>query len=426
MRLSQKLGALCAAAALLPMLTASVAAISIVSSRWQDRSLEELHSSARTAIKVYEKRLAELQSASQRLAEEIANRTLVNQETSSADIGSAWAELQNLLPPALNDLSLDFIIVTNAAGRVIARHNDRPAPGETLAGSEDKNPLAEKALSDGWQQRRSPAVAAVIERGDRLAKWGLDLRARVATQDNSNLDDALMLEAAAPVFGGGRLLGIVLIGQMLNNSYGARPGASSLHIPIEVEIRQTLYPNGEKNAGAVIALGDTIIASSIPAADGGRDSASRFALVGTKHDRSEADETITIGDRSYALSWQAIKSLDGTQLGAIGVARNIDDFESPAGVLLVSLIAMGLLASLLAGAAGFFYGRALGARVDLLTEAATRMGVGELSGAVEDLALSGKGLIPAFVARDEISRLAVQLDDMRESFRQAIDRLRKR
>ncbi|HET9529010.1 MAG TPA: hypothetical protein VFQ92_01560 [Blastocatellia bacterium] len=426
MRLSQKLGALCAAAALLPMLVASVVAISGVSSRWRERALVDLQTGARTAAKVYEKRLAELRSASQRVAEEITGKALVSSETPTTDMNSAWAQLQNLLPPALNDLSLDFILVTNSAGRVIARHNDRPTPDETVVGAENKNPLVEKVLAEGWQQKRSPVAAAVVEPKDNLARWGLDMRARVTAQDNSEVNEALMLEAAAPVFGGGRLLGVVVIGQMVNNSYGARPGASSLQVPVEVEIRQTLFPDGEKDAGAVIALGETIIASSIPPAEGNRGPADRFALVGSKRDPAAERETITRGDRSYALSWQAVKSLDGSQLGAIGVATAAENMGLPAGGVLVSMILIGLMASLLAGAGGFFFGRALGARIETLTEAASRMGVGELSGAIEDSGSSGAGLVPAFIARDEISGLAQQLDQMRESFKQAIDRLKKR
>lgn len=426
MRLSQKLGALCAAAALLPTSIASVVAMNGVSNRWRERSVEELRTGARAAAGIYEKRLAELRSASQRLAEEVASKALVNNEAGSPDMSSAWTQLQNLLPPALNDFSLDFIVVANAAGRVIARHNDRPAPGESLAGNGDKNPLAEKVLSDGWQQHRLPVAAPVVERGDNLARWGLDIRARVARRDNSESNDALMLEAASPVFSGGRLLGLVLIGQMLNNSYGARSGTSSLHVPVEVEMRQTLFSDGEKEMGAVIALGETIIASSILPGEGASASAARFALVGARHDPAASDETISEGDRSYSLSWQAIKSLDGSQPGAIGVATSADNMELSGAGMIASITIIALIATLLSGAAGFLLGRALGAKVETLTEAAARMSVGELSGSIEDLSTSRSGWLPAFVTRDEVSELAGQLDHMRESFRQAVERLRKR
>ena len=53
-----------------------------------------------------------------------------------------------------------------------------------------------------------------------------------------------------------------------------------------------------------------------------------------------------------------------------------------------------------------------------LSEAVGRMSVGELSTTVRDI--SANGSRPA----DEIGRLADQLEQMRESFRQAIERLR--
>ncbi|HWP44426.1 MAG TPA: hypothetical protein VNO14_14365, partial [Blastocatellia bacterium] len=98
----------------------------------------------------------------------------------------------------------------------------------------------------------------------------------------------------------------------------------------------------------------------------------------------------------------------------------------PAAGMLTFLIVIGLIAAALAAAAGYLFGRALGLRVETLTEAATRMGVGELSGAIEDPAISRNGMLASFIARDEISTLADQLDQMRDSFKQAIDRLRKR
>jgi HAMP domain-containing protein len=148
--------------------------------------------------------------------------------------------------------------------------------------------------------------------------------------------------------------------------------------------------------------------------------------VGARHDPAATVETISGGGRSFSLSWQAIKALDGSEPGAIGVATSTDSMEMAGAGVLISMIVTALIATLMAGAAGFFLGRSLGARVESLTEAATRMGVGELSGAIEDPSATRPGWLPSFIARDELSALSAQLDQMRESFRQAVDRLRKR
>jgi hypothetical protein len=54
------------------------------------------------------------------------------------------------------------------------------------------------------------------------------------------------------------------------------------------------------------------------------------------------------------------------------------------------------------------------------------MSLGELSTPVKDPAVSETQEALAFIGRDEITALAGQLDQARESFRLAIERLRKR
>jgi HAMP domain-containing protein len=87
-------------------------------------------------------------------------------------------------------------------------------------------------------------------------------------------------------------------------------------------------------------------------------------------------------------------------------------------IKLAAIIAAG--AVLVLGLSGLLIGRALASRINSLSEAVGRMSVGELSTTVKDI--SANGSRPA----DEIGRLADQLEQMRESFRQAIERLRKR
>jgi len=80
----------------------------------------------------------------------------------------------------------------------------------------------------------------------------------------------------------------------------------------------------------------------------------------------------------------------------------------------------------LACAGGYFYGGALGLRLEGLNEAVTRWSVGELSIPAKDRDPMMMRWVAGFSLRDEISRLAASLEQMRESFRQAIDRMRRR
>jgi HAMP domain-containing protein len=422
MKLSEKLAALCAIAAALPLMIAAIITVSGLSANARQQALEQLKKESRSAANTYEKRLDEMRATAQQIAVDISNKALVSNDGADGSSATAWARLQDMLPRAQNEFNLDFLIVADTTGRVIARHNDKPGSGETLSGGEDKNPIVEKVISDANLIRNVAVSAATVESGERLKRLGLESVAQVRAGSEVKASDALMIEACAPIFSAGRFVGVVLIGQMLNNYYTARPGANALQTPLVAEIRQLLQPAPDKQAGAVIALGEVIIASSIFASGTG----DKPALLAAPHLPPAGEEIIEEGGRNFALAWQPIKGFDGTQLGAIGVAVSADEIGSLGASLKFTLMLITLLAGLLAGAAGYLFGRYLSLRLNALTDAASRMSVGELSAPIRDENLQGKPWLPEFLLKDEISHLSGKLDEMRESFRQAIERLKKR
>jgi methyl-accepting chemotaxis protein len=254
-----------------------------------------------------------------------------------------------------------------------------------------------------------------------------------------------MIEASAPIYGGGRFAGIVLVGQMLNNYYKVRAGANAIQTPLVTEIKRTLFPTLESDSGALAALGDTIVASSVHTGAGAEP-----LLNGLKHNRAMAEEIIDSGQGDYAVAWQPVKSLDGSEIGAIGVAVPAKALDSSASQVKGVLVAAFVLAVVAAAAAGFWFGRSISSRIAVLTEAVNRMTVGELSAPVRDngrhietgpvgqalararlKALTWFGGAEANTSNsamdgDEIGDLAEHLDQMRESFRQAIERMRRR
>ncbi len=416
MRLSEKLGALCASVVLLPMIVASVLVVMKVSSLWQDQASVRLQSNARTAASLYEKRLAELRSVAQKLALDLATKLIISSDDPESNRVAARAQIQDALPAAQREFSLDFIIIADSGGRVIVRHNDQPAPNETLLGSE-KNPVAERIINEAKSQRAAAVASSVIEKGERLKRLNLDLRAKIDRADGTLLEDAMLLEAAAPIFREGKFFGLVLVGQLINNSFSPRVGESSLQIPLQAEARQTIY--GSEDAGTIIALGDTIIASSM--SDAARDS-SDAPLVGLRRDPAREDQIFENAGQSYAVRWQGLKAIDGTDTGAIGVAIPTVRLEESVASVRTTMIIIAVAASLAAGLIGYLFGRRLAHRVESLSEAASRMSVGELSRGVEDPV----GANSSRLSRDEVTRLAERMDEMRESFRQAIERMRKR
>ena len=424
MRLSIKLGSICAAAAVLPLLIASAIILPAVSSQAREEAAERLEIEAQAAGALYDKRVTELLAAAGRIADEIANHALVSPDSADRTNATPGARVQDLFPRAQQDYFLDFVIVTDPLGRVLARHNDRPAPGETLLAPEDKNPVLEKVIAGGTL----PAASAVVERGTRYSMLGLDRIAQVRLGDGSTLDEALLIEAGAPIFSGGRFVGVVVIGQMLNTYFKPRTrpsgGLGSLQTPLIAEVRQTLARSASEDSGALVALGNAVVASSIPPI--GEASNSAPPLAGARHDPSRTEETIQQGERSYSVAWQPVKAMDGSAVGAIGVARASGRSEGSASSARSSIFVIALVALAAAGAGGFLYGRSLGARLDEIADAASRWSVGDLSVTAANREPLLAKWIPPHLLRDELNHLGDRLDETRESFRQAIERLRKR
>jgi hypothetical protein len=144
------------------------------------------------------------------------------------------------------------------------------------------------------------------------------------------------------------------------------------------------------------------------------------------HDPSKAEEILSQGSRTYVVAWQPLKRPDGTPIGAIGVASPVAKLTGAGEKVRATLLVIGSIATVLAGAGGFLFGRFLGVRVDELREAASRWTVGELSVAARDHDASGTNGLLGFFKRDEIAVLSGQMEQMRLSFRLAIERLRKR
>jgi methyl-accepting chemotaxis protein len=262
----------------------------------------------------------------------------------------------------------------------------------------------------------APLAAAVVESRSQLERLWLDKKlSSVTRSDGSVLDEALMIEASAPILGARGFEGALLIGQMLNRYSVAPAGKSGLQIPVISEIRQYIYRGNDPEGGAVVALGDTIIASTIRGPSGGT------PLLGAARDSGKTEEVIESRPRRYRVGWHAINSLDGSPMGAIGVVVPLGS----GGVSEARLILVVAVITVLAAATlGFIAGRSMAARVNSLTDAVGRMSLGELSTTVRDQ--DGLNGSQGSLRRDEITRLAEQLDHMRESFRQAIERIRKR
>jgi hypothetical protein len=441
MGLRLKLAVVCSVAVVIPLLMGAIFIFRQVSSRLREQSIQRLQAQSSAAMSLYDKRLAQMQSAAETLADEIGGKSLLGTDGSAAAQTQSRAKLQDLLSGERDRLSLDFLIVSDPVGLVIARHNDSPSDREAVTAPGKSNPVVDAVLAEGRRLDRTPTAACAVEQAEFLSRMWLDKAAKV---EGSQLDQALLIEVGAPIISSGQFLGIVFAGQMLNNYYVRRPGSGDLQTPLVAGIRHDLFSDSD-DSGSVMALGSTIIASSIC-----RSGAGEPILRGSKCDPSRRFETITDAIGSYAVCWRPITSLEGGGIAAIGVAVPLDRLTDGSTTVLLVLVVTAMFGAILAGLAGFAFGEMMSARLKALTDAVSRMSLGELSTEVQDrpgpsgrngllsrlsvmTALkrnpnsSGDGRQSALQnGSDEIGVLAEHLEQLRASFRMAVERLRRR
>lgn len=426
MRLSVKVALITALAGAAPLIISSILISNSYSGAERQFATRRMEAQSLAAKTIYDQRLFEVRSAVQAVADLIGSANLLD----SASLAASRARLQDLLTRARDEYSLDFLVVADATGKVVARHNDIPAAGEMIGDIAKSNPVQARAFEAGSHLQSTSSSASVIETGNFLSRLWLDKAAHV---EGSDVQAALMIEGGAPILSSGRFAGTLLVGQMVNNYYVARQGANSIQTPVVTEARDKVVATA--GGGVLVALGNSVIASSITESAG-----TSPVLKGAKCNPDSSFQTLKSGGKEYAISWQKIKTLDssgGAQIAAVGAALPAQAaFGSGVGVQLALLFAI-LLDLLMGAASGFLFGRLVSARIGDLNESVRRMSVGDLGTPVsekepvEEMASTGwKGKLGSFLRRldegDEIASLGARLEHLRESFRQAIERQRKR
>ena len=442
MRLSVKLAIICSTAVAIPLLAASIFLANQITSRFTEKSIQRLKSQNKAAMSIYDKRLSEIQLAAAGLADDIGGRLLLGVDGQISGDQQARAKLQDLLSTERDALALDFIIVADSAGRVLARQNDTPGPGELVTSPAKPNRMIDSLLSSGTRLQPASVAGCAVEQPEFLSRMWLDKAAKV---DGSQVNQALVMEAGAPIMSSGRFLGIVFAGQMLNNYYVAKPGAGDLQTPLVTAIRRNLFSESD-DSGSLVALGNSVIASSVF-----RSGAAEPVFRGAKCDPSKDVDTLNDGDLQFAVSWEPILSAEGSDIGAVGVAVPSDRLNDGSVTMLLLAVGAALTGAVIAGLAGLVFGEMLASRLRALTDAVRRMSVGELSTEVRDRPQLKRqnGLLGKLSkavhfgsnegsngntrhrnslmnSSDEIGVLTEHLEQMRASFRMAIERIRKR
>ena len=265
-----------------------------------------------TAFLVYNTHLSEIQTQ----VEFIAREPDIVDPVSS---GRPWS-LSTHLTHRRRSAGLDVLAVTDAAGIVLSRAAPSRERGDDQSG--------DQAVRHVMENRASIAGTAVVP-GNMLALEAPELadRARVdiletARARPSDLDvlpDGMMLRAAAPIMAGGKLIGIVYGGVLLNRGED-----------IVDSVKETAYAGetwqGKDIGTATIFQDDVRIATNVLARNGDR-------AIGTRVSEEVYDRVVKGGERWTARAFV----VDDWYITAYGPILDLD--ERVVGILYVGVLA---------------------------------------------------------------------------------------
>ena len=314
--------------------------------------------------------------------------------------GVAVADLGPALEKARRQGGLDYLVMTDAAGRVLARSNGSPVRGDDLS----VDPTVAAALEQG-----TPIESIEILRRERLSAEGGDLarRAHMAFRDTpkarprpeSESTSGMVLQAVVPAVSGspGRLL---VGGVLLNRNY------------VVVDRVKKLVFGDRSHAGREIGTvtifqWDVRISTNVTQDNGNR-------AIETRVSREVHDRVLEAGkpwhDRAfvvndwYLTAYEPILNYEQERIGMLYVGI----LEAPYQALRRSLVlrfglvtAIGVTLVILISA---MLARAFGRPLQNLAEASERIGAGDLSWRV-----------PVARSDDEIQDLANAFNRMAET-----------
>jgi len=352
----------------------------------------------KTADAMLQVRLAEAQHAATSMADLAAMR-LASGEAIDRQTLEEWRSTRGF----------DFVQFADARGQPIAGSRAKPSPAPVLSIGAALN--ARKAVSGltlmplAELERESPALA-------QQARAEVLPTQRAKPGAPERLDDALVLEAAAPILDSeGKLRGAIRVGTVVNGNF-------EFVDFVRRNVFATAVYHG-KNAGTVtIFQGDVRVATNVVGPDGKR-------AVGTRVSAEVYDRVLVEGKlwegpafvvgNWYVSAYEPLRDLEGGIVGMlyVGVLKErYDDMGAEAmrvfiGIAVAALLLAVILSALLAGR---------------LTRPLARLTVGaaEVARGNLDYQLS----TPPHADRDEIRRLTSAFDQMVCALRERDEQLR--
>jgi HAMP domain-containing protein len=402
--------------ALLILIPLSLSAISIsvlVKSNIQQQSAQSIEKDARVAEQIYRNRelgiIQLVQNAGQTIAIQGLLELLPAPSRSTAPTEKITSEgakrLNDLINTTVQTGNVDFIVVTDSEGNILAPQRAVVAEAELKIEGIKKNPLFQ-ALQNSVAAKKIDALSSSIKEAPTMLKLygGDELRQQAEVKGQGTITDGLVLEAAAPITSGGRLIGAVFGGLLVNN------GREDQNKSIAEDIKTKLYPELRNVSGVSIAVGDIIVSTNLPIQQRGG--------IGKKLTAPLADKATmsleVFNDEEYNTAYVPIKDINSQVIGRIGVQIKQSWFNGVLNTVQVTILVIVVIC--LGGAIGaaIYSAQKLTKPIIELKEASNNISLGKLDEAI------------IIKTEDEIGELADALERMRISLKQALDRLRSR
>lgn len=303
-------------------------------------------------------------------------------------------DLKNRLAVVAKENDLDFLSVTDDKARILVTAF---APVAQSGSEVTPDPVVGNALqgTNAAGTRLIPVARIVAENPALGARLGKDMK------------EGLVVEAAHPLKAGGKTIGVLYGGVLLNNNSAIVDRISGL-----------LFKGG-KYAGRDIGFvtvyqGDRSISTTLKGQDGS-------PVVGTVADEQIRTKILQQGQKeitwetqretTYLSAAKPIRGSDGAILGAIEVATQEQPITSVIDRLLATFLLVGLLGVILMGAITYVLVTWINRPLEQMLNAARRAAEGDLSHEVP------------VVARDEVGELAATFNLMIRNLAESRHRL---
>lgn len=380
-----------------------IVGVQLIGDRIVAEAQEKVRHDLNTAREMYESRLEQTHDVIRFTAE----RFFLRDALISGDFENVASELMKIRRTE----GLDILTVTDRDGRVLQR-SDNPV----LAGDDQStDPLVREVLA-----RREPIAASAIVSAAELQKesQGLAERAccdvvdtpRARATEMQELNDGMMLKAAAPIFDyQGRLIGVLYGGVLLNKNY-------VLVDKIKETVFEDLEYKGKDTGTATIFQDDVRITTNVRNEDGTR-------AIGTRVSEEVYNRVVLEGRRWigrayvvndwYITAYEPIRDVHQEIIGILYVGLLEEKYRDIRNETIVAFLAIALMV----GAGSMMLSYVVSSRISVPIK--------KLASASKEIARGNLDTEVTYGSNDELGELAGSFNAMAAALKQRDTQLKE-